>query len=290
MVRTQNLGSSFEKAFSLPQLCFFRYCTTTFLISSCLTAYVSMFDPEVCILCPPDEFEHSDCYVMERKSDCGKYNPFQEYLENQFQQQQQQNRNPPPVPAYSLMNPVGFPSLNLSPDTLSQMEPTPIADRGIQIVDHLSLPSTLANSALGIVHGGQQQDLTDWIRLLRESNESNITGSLASASAMVQQQSFQPFQQPSSAAAARPSYQPSILQHDVMDETLDFRKAESARLQNRNMTTSQSSNSQEVQIRPHQNEKWNERYLELCTFHQRFGHSVVPYHYKESSALVRQTE
>jgi hypothetical protein len=232
----------------------------------------------------PDDFDSDgQCFVMDQKSGFGKYNPLEEYINHQHQQQ---NRSPPASARVPHAD-----DLDLSPNTLSQLEPTPIADRGVQVVDQFLLSPSLATSALGVVATRQQRDLHDWIRLLRESNESKPapapTSSSATASSTLSPQnpfSSRKFQQTST---AMPSHQSSILQQGVMDDTLDLRKAESARL-NQKLSASASSNVQELQIRPHHNEKWNERYLELCEFHRRFGHSVVPYHYKESSALVSE--
>ena len=191
-----------------------------------------------------------------------------------------------------------FPTNSASNGSASNnfLEPTPISHFGINVVDQLPL----ANSALNVVSGQQQQELTDWIQVLRNNglavpsqNSAAAIGSMPSMRSMQQQQapsaSFAFASQQHSGlnpsfASPYEQHQSIDLQHCPREDTLDYRRAESARLmqQSNNSTSSQ----QELQIRPHQNEKWQERYLELCNFHKRFGHSVVPYHYKESSALA----
>mmetsp|Transcript_20655 Transcript_20655/g.38639 ORF Transcript_20655/g.38639 Transcript_20655/m.38639 type:complete len:310 (+) Transcript_20655:81-1010(+) len=49
---------------------------------------------------------------------------------------------------------------------------------------------------------------------------------------------------------------------------------------------SEQEQAKDFQIHSHQSEKWYGRYLELCEFHRKHGHSVVPYNYKELPALA----
>jgi hypothetical protein len=172
------------------------------------------------------------------------------------------------------------------------MEPTPIARQRIQVVDQLPLSS----SAMYLVSGEQHQDLCDWIQLLcgNRLTATTTTGggspkpaplSSMPMGSMLTQSFSPPFQHSGSIQSLPPVYESPIhlLQHP-RKHTLDFERAKSVRLmEDSNHST---STTQDLEIRPHQNEKWHERYLELCNFHLRFGHSVVPYHYKESSALA----
>ncbi|KAG7366868.1 helicase domain protein [Nitzschia inconspicua] len=223
---------------------------------------------------------------MEQKSDFKSYDSFQKCLTVNYRREQKSEPTPTQA-AQSDSSSADYSNLDLSPNTLSQMEPTPIADHGVQVVDKLSLTSSLVNSAFRIVGEREQQALQDWIRLLREASDSKLspTAPASASSALPHNTSFPIHRQQHQLFADLPSYESSTLQLGIVDESLGLQKAQSVRLM-QDLSTSQSSDPQDLQIRPHQNQKWNERYTELCEFHRRFGHSVVPYHYKESTALA----
>jgi Helicase associated domain len=135
---------------------------------------------------------------------------------------------------------------------LSELEPTPLGNHCIRVVDKLPLDEFKVSNG----------HLNDWIQLLRESEaKAEVRGMI-----------------PTTGVATADSY---------ASKTVD--NVDSIKVSKPSWVGSSASQSRrhlELPTRAHQNDKWSERFQELVEFHRTFGHSVVPYHYKKSAPLA----
>jgi hypothetical protein len=133
-----------------------------------------------------------------------------------------------------------------------QLEPTPLGNYGINVVDEVSFTRFRVPSG----------EFDDWIKLLRGSaNPDEINGvPTAGVATSIQNNS------------KAQGHDDSLQDSKPQPEGFNASKSRSRR--------------PELQIKAHQNDQWNERFQELVEYHQTFGHSHVPYHYKKSASLA----
>jgi hypothetical protein len=148
-------------------------------------------------------------------------------------------------------------------NSLQDVQPTPIGGGTINVLDHLSLNEFHFNNTSTI------RDLRDWTRLLRETRN-NVPSDLPSAR-MEQTIGNDPRAMTIQSVAPKRGKEEEI--KCVHESSSDW-------------SDEGGSKTKTVQIHDHQNEKWNERYQQLVDFHRIHGHTVVPYHYKESPPLA----
>jgi hypothetical protein len=225
---------------------------------------------------------------------------------------------------------------------LHDLEPTPIAYKGLQVVEQVTHPWLMTGQQQ--YSGGARDLLHEWAQLLKQNNHNNdnqsrfmrqpsftvasgqfpATTNPVPATAISQQQAQQQLfiqhndysivmmpsnmaslQYPDAISVAAPpqantnnisidyaSYlsgygSSSAQQNDQQHiSSPDDVMVQPRRLKRPPPQESPQEPPEKPEIRAHQSEKWQTRYEELREFHSKFGHSVVPYHYKESAPLA----
>lgn len=170
-----------------------------------------------------------------------QHNEFVHALEEEWARISSPERNPSQANSKTLSN-----DFHLKPHP--ELEPTPLGNHGIKVVDQLPLTGFKASGGV----------LDDWIELLREDKKD---GERRAEAAKTLQSGF-------NSAANR--YSPEVIQSSSTGSTTSYTR----------------SRHPDLQIRAHQNDKWNERFHELVEFHRTFGHCIVPYHCRKSAPLA----
>lgn len=144
-----------------------------------------------------------------------------------------------------------------APDQSSRppFDPTPLGNYGIRVVGEVSLAEFSVPN----------EEFNDWIGLLRGDKESEEMGRV-------------PF--PVGGAASSLS---SSMAHDPDDDSPEDSKPPA---KGSAVVPASKSQRPELQIKDHHKDQWNERFAELVEYHQTFGHTHVPYHYKKSPPLA----